>query len=130
MRTVTIIIILLTMAGCGCPPCNDGMTNEHWKVFECARFDKFIENNIGCIEFEKNAEKLGTTNCDCLLTKVRKLPDRFGIECDTVVHEVAHIEEGCINGETYAEQKSLEFLYAMQEYDCWDLADSFNQGGI
>lgn len=136
-------LFLLIINCCGeCPPCKDEMTEEHWELLECAKFREYVEGHLICITFADHIEvpgkepppgkiTAGATGCDCLHSVIKRRYDSGYIikECESMVHEAAHIEEGCTSGEDYAEAVGDMFLESVYN-DCWHIIYYYNLDAI
>lgn len=131
----TIVVLSFPLAGCGvlgldgeCRGGAEGLRAEHDALLACAGWQDFVYDNIREIEYvqtfdlslEKETDVTGQAQCRSCRVRVADLVwhsgsseprPRNNVELAAIlVHEAAHLQDGCMNGEASAERAEAAFL--------------------
>lgn len=129
---VTCLIFFIFSCGPDCPPCPDSSGNlnipaEHCEILECAGFDDYVKKHIRCTFFiddlrdeeGKSVYGLADCNCDDIYVNLGHTIYHIIGECQTIIHETAHLERICENDEDYSLHKAWEFDNNLAVNNCY-----------
>ena len=123
---------LATWSGCDAnqlPECAGalGLWQQHTEALACAGWLEFVKSNIGIVQYIPSptfelggSPAVGSSNCHLCTARIATKDRPEERILATIVHEAAHIEEGCIESEVAAERAEFNFLTDYRRFSCFE----------